>query len=127
MHESISLNDPYQFEEAKLLNTYVLFTCMRIDRTTVPPDIYCYDIRHGDDDGFYAAELRKQVLVNHMGTVLSNRPFDLDQDGSILLNDEEDFYFTAAGNLSVSVYLDKYMGQCAATTKRKSRPHNQTR
>jgi hypothetical protein len=41
---------------------------MRIDRSTVPRDIFCYDIRHRDDDGFYAAEYTSNE--NHMTAAL---------------------------------------------------------
>ncbi len=48
------------------------FTDMRIDRETVPPKLYAYDLRDADADG-EICQLKTYVLVNHYGTFITNK------------------------------------------------------
>ena len=105
MRDKIEIDNLYQFEEVMLLNKLVLFTSMRLGRSTLPKNMYAYDIRSSDDDGFYAAEFANEVLVNHFGTVLTDVPYDLGKDGYIILEDEKDFWFTNHGCMSVNEYM----------------------
>ena len=62
------------FDVITVFDKPVLFTNARIDRSEVPEDLYCYDIRHDDYEG-NLAELKDFVFVNHGGTILSKEPF----------------------------------------------------
>jgi hypothetical protein len=104
MREKIDKDDLFQFEEVSLLGKNALFTSMRLDRTTLTEGVYAYDIRSSDDDGFYAAGIANEIMVNHFGTVLTNVPYDLGKDGYIILEDEKDFWFTDHGCMSVNQY-----------------------
>lgn len=68
----------------------VLFTPLRIDRDSVPKELYCYDLRHGDDDSM-ACTIEKSVFVNHFGTILCSKPFDLESQQYLELEDSIDF------------------------------------
>lgn len=55
-----------------MLDEYVvLFTSARIDRKTVPENLFCYDARHDDDCQGIACEIKPYVAVNHWGTILT--------------------------------------------------------
>lgn len=66
-----------EFEEVTVLDRPMLFTCGRIDRTTVPRSLYVYDVRHDDDQQGLPVEIADHILVNHWGTLLSSRPIRL--------------------------------------------------
>lgn len=67
---------------ARIDGRQVLFTSMRLDRATIPEELYCYDIRDSDRlDGSFM-EVRLWVKENHLGTVLCREPFPLGKDGS---------------------------------------------
>lgn len=55
--------------------TYI--TNHRIDRTTVPEGFYAYDIRHDEDWG-NPCTIEPNILVNHYGTILTNRPVEFE-------------------------------------------------
>ena len=55
------------------------FTCLRVNRHTVPDGWYAYDIQHGDAGGFCTIE--NKVLVNHAGTFLTRTPVKMNKDG----------------------------------------------
>lgn len=66
------------YELITLEKEEVLFTNSRVDRETIPKDLFCYDIRHGDEDAGEAHELARHVRVNFMGTVISKKEIPLD-------------------------------------------------
>lgn len=66
------------FEKAVIDGREVLFTNLRIDRSTVPQSLYCYDIRETDGFSGVAASVERYVWVNHWGTILSKEPFPLE-------------------------------------------------
>ena len=82
----------------------VLFTPLRIDRHTVPNGFYCYDLRHGDDDGI-AQTIENSVYVNHFGSILCVEPFDFGDKDYIKLEDSVNF-------LSVpEITLEEFIGR----------------
>ena len=66
------------FEEVTVLGKPMLFTCCRIDRSTVPHGLYMYEVRHDDDGCGDPVQIAKWVMVNHWGTLISNTPIGLD-------------------------------------------------
>jgi len=67
-----------------------LFTCIRVDRDTVPEGWYAYDLREGEDGEFCTIE--NDVLVNHGGTFLTQQEIDLGPNACLEL--EEDFEYS---------------------------------
>lgn len=92
-----------QYEGFELFGRDVLFTGARIDRDTLPRGIYAYDLRHGDDDGV-PCTLEKHVVVNHFGTVLTNRPFSLPKEGYKRIG-EEDYSFSGLPECLLEDYM----------------------
>ncbi len=70
------------FELAMLDDYMVLYTGSRIDRNTVPENLFCYDVRHDDDCQGIACEVKPHVLVNHWGTILSKTEIPMTEGGS---------------------------------------------
>ena len=75
------------FELAEIDNVVVIFTNARIDRDTVPFDLYCYDVRESEGFSGDPVTLEKVVVINHWGTVLSKKPFPLEDDAYYPLKD----------------------------------------
>ena len=69
------------FELAMLDEYMVLFTCAKIDRKTVPEDLFCYDVRHDDDCQGIACEIKPYVAVNHWGTILTKTEIPMAESG----------------------------------------------
>lgn len=61
--------------------TLCLFTNMRIDRSTIPNDLHCYDVRDGDDCTGIFAEVQPFVMVNHWGTIITKEPIVMNEYG----------------------------------------------
>lgn len=91
-----------KFDLIKLAGHLVLYSNLRVDRSTVPEELFVYDIRHADEDWGYAAELKSSVLVNHMATILSDHEILLPDFGDTLVLDNNLEF------LDVSLTLDEY-------------------
>ena len=59
-----------KFYEAELLGIRALYTELHTDKSSIPDGMYCYDLRHGDDDSFPSA-VENSVAVNYYGTILT--------------------------------------------------------
>ena len=79
----------------------VLFTHARINRDSVPKGLFCYDIRHDDECQGIACEIKKNVLVNHWGTILSKTKIPM-PEGYLILEDDIDY-------LGVSMDIETFL------------------
>lgn len=101
--------------ELVMMDEYpVLFTCARVDRSSVPENLYCYEVRHDDCCQGIVCEVKPHVAVNHWGTILSKTEIPL-ETGSYY--PKEDFNYL--GNaMSLKGYQDmdtkQLVGQEAA-------------
>lgn len=92
------------FEDITLFGQPMLFTCARCDRKTLPSGMYMYEIRHDDGCKGVPCEIAPWILVNHWGTVVSNKPVVFD-DFSVsgkpfrLIGDEDWNYEGTARNI----------------------------
>ncbi|MCD8362346.1 MAG: hypothetical protein LUC98_05185 [Lachnospiraceae bacterium] len=71
-----------KYEMAEIDRIPVLFTNRRLDRDTIPEGIFCYEAWDSDRLDVPMAQIRKSVLVNYGGTILSKKPFPLDEHDS---------------------------------------------
>ena len=76
------------YERFGILGHDALFTCMRIDRKSLPEGLYAYDLRDSDDCDGTPSELKTFVMVNHWGTVITKEPIEGADEG-IVLNDDD--------------------------------------
>lgn len=79
-------------EEVELLGRTGYFTELRVDKETMPEGMHCYELRHGDDDGF-PASVEESVRVNYFGAVLFTEELELGEEKALQIG-YEDFAFT---------------------------------
>ena len=68
------------YTRATLLGQDILLSETRIDKSTIPADLYCYDLRHSDSDWGAPSSIEPHVLVNWYGTILCRKPIDLNSN-----------------------------------------------
>lgn len=95
-----------QLQKVEIKGHYGVFTELRVDKSTIPEGVNCYELRHGDDDS-YPAELEESVRVNYFGAVLMTDKMEMDQSGRVEL-DYEDFGFTGE-NITMLEYRANYL------------------
>lgn len=93
------------WEKVEVIDREGLFTCLRVDRETVPKGWYMYEVRHDDEGHGDPVEIAYGILVNHWGTLIVKEPFDLEPyilsgDTFLDINPDEDWNY-----LGGTVYL----------------------
>jgi len=63
-----------EYESVEVFEKPALFTNNRIGHSTVPANLYCYDMRGSDCDPGMLKYVERNVRVNHSGTVISAVP-----------------------------------------------------
>lgn len=91
-------------EEVELLGMTGYFTELRVDKETVPEGMHCYELRHGDDDGF-PVSVEESVRVNYFGAVLFTEALELGEEKALQFG-YEDFAFTGD-----QMYLSQVRGR----------------
>ena len=61
------------------------FSDMRIDQSTVPEGRYQYEVAGDDDSGGDPARVRVGILVSFFGTLISDQPLPIDNNGVLWL------------------------------------------
>ena len=91
--------------EVEIKGHYGVFTELRVDKSTIPEGVNCYELRHGDDDS-YPATLEENVRVDYFGAVLMTDKMELGNDGYVALT-FDDFGYTGE-ELSMPEYRANY-------------------
>ena len=91
-------------EEVELMGRTGYFTELRVDKETVPEGMHCYELRHGDDDGF-PVSVEESVRVNYFGAVLLAEELELGGEKALQFG-YEDFGYTGE-----QMYLSQVQGK----------------
>lgn len=95
-----------QLQEVEIKGHYGVFTELRVDKSTIPEGVNCYELRHGDDDS-YPAAIEQSVRVNYFGAVLMTDKMELGENGYVELT-FDDFGFTGE-DLTMLEYRANYL------------------
>lgn len=81
------------FESVTVKGIECQFNNSRIDRDSVPKDKFLYEVGGDDDCGDEPSRVKKAILVNFFGTIISDVELPLGEDGVLWIENEEDFIF----------------------------------
>lgn len=102
-----------RFELVEVFDRPMLFTGLRVDRSTVPKGLYLYEMRNDDDQCGLPVEIGRWVMVNHWGTLLSATPIELEpnkynNNAYQSIDPEKDWNYTGEP-CTMQTYIDKYL------------------
>lgn len=80
MSERIKYDEVFPAEICAVQGKPYLFSNSRIDRSSVHPKLYVYDVRDDSCDGEFW-EIQKHVMVDHWGTIIGLEEVELDEFG----------------------------------------------
>ena len=104
LHNYKKLNEPKnapEYQEIEIFDIPGLFSNGRIADADIPEGMYRYDLRGSDDDPGLPVSVEDHVLVNHAGSILTAKPLDIPENGSLMLTEDEGLNFTGG---SVTAY-----------------------
>ena len=93
-----------RYNQITVLGKPVLFTSFRIDRDTVPKGWHLYEVRHDDDGLGDPVQIAKGILVNHWGTILSQKPIKLPESGYLDIDPEKDWNYGEMKGFSIKEF-----------------------
>ena len=94
-----------KFEPYKLFNNEVLFTDLRINKDYLPKNIYRYELRHDDESQGIMCEITPSIMVNFWGTILSNKPIQMEEHCSRFIDEDKDIEYLDKPNITLQEYL----------------------
>ena len=96
-----------KFEEVTLFDVPMLFSNGRVDRDSLPDEVYCYDMRGADYDPGKPLAIEDYVAVNHAASIISAFPLDLSEQGRLRLGEELNF---GDGEITLAQYMEEVQG-----------------
>ena len=93
------------YEHIELFGKPALFSNFRIDKGTVPQELYCYDLRGSDNDPGIPISLERTVAINHAGCIIIAENIDLSDKGYIRIKGKLNFL---GEHLSISDFCERY-------------------
>ena len=81
-----------KFNKVKVCGVECDFSDMRIDRSTVPEGRYQYEVADDDESQGNPARIKRGIVVNFFGTLISDVPLALGRDGVLWLHDGDFVY-----------------------------------
>jgi len=82
-----------KYQEIEIFDVPGLFSNGRIDSAAIPEGLYRYDLRGSDYDPGDPVTVENYVVVNHAGSILTARPLDIPEGGSLALTEDEGLNF----------------------------------
>ena len=82
-----------KYQEIEIFDIPGLFSNGRIDAADIPEGLYRYDLRGSDYDPGDPITVEERVVVNHAGSILTAKPLDIPECGSLRLTEEEGLNF----------------------------------
>lgn len=75
------------FTKVRVCGVICDFSDMRIDRSTVPEERYQYEVADDDESQGDPVRVKQHIMVNFFGTLISDIPLPLGDDGGLWLKD----------------------------------------
>lgn len=82
-----------KYQEIEIFDIPGLFSNGRIAATDIPEGLYRYDLRGSDYDPGEPVTVEDYVVVNHAGSILTAKPLDIPEGGSLRLTEDEGLNF----------------------------------
>ena len=100
-----------KFEDVTVLGHPMLFTCARVDRAPAPQRLHMHEARHDDDQQGDPVQIANWIMVNHWGTLITNKPIRLEPSERINnayrdIDPEEDWNYEGSVT-TVKEYMEK--------------------
>lgn len=82
-----------RYQEVEIFDIPALFSNGRIAAEDIPDGLFCYDLRGSDYDPGEPVTVERSVMVNHAGSILTAKPLDIPEGGSLRLTEEDGLNF----------------------------------
>ena len=95
------------FEEVEILGNPALFTCIRIDRATVPAGYQLYEVRYKEDRQGDVVQIARNIMVNRWGSLITREEIWMSTDRCRSI-DPAELSYCEGEYLSMKEFMAKY-------------------
>ena len=93
------------YEHIKINGQSALFTNQRIDKYLLPKNVYAYEAMHDDEFNGEITCIAKNIHVNFLGTILTDKPIEL-ENGFRFIDEDKDIEFLPEQGIKLKDFLD---------------------
>lgn len=93
------------YEQIKFNGQSALFTNQRIDKYLLPKNVYAYEAMHDDEFNGEITCIAKNIHVNFLGTILTDKPIKL-QNGFRFVDENKEIDFLNEQGIKLKDFLD---------------------
>lgn len=93
------------YEQIKFNGQSALFTNQRIDKYLLPKNVYAYEAMHDDEFNGEITCIAKNIHVNFLGTILTDKPIEL-ENGFRFIDEDKDIEFLPEQGIKLKDFLD---------------------
>lgn len=93
------------YEHIKINGQSALFTNQRIDKYLLPKNVYAYEAMHDDEFNGEITCIAKNIHVNFLGTILTDKPIQL-ENGFRFIDEDKDIEFLPEQGIKLKDFLD---------------------
>lgn len=92
--------------EIKVFGKPALFHDLRIERSSIPKDLYLYEVRH--DETGEPIQIAKGILVNHFGSIITCEHLKLSPNGYLDIESQKDWNYVGGDCRTIKEFQEKY-------------------
>lgn len=93
------------YEHIKINGQSALFTNQRINKYLLPKNVYAYEAMHDDEFNGEITCIAKNIHVNFLGTILTDKPIKL-ENGFRFVDEDKDIEFLPEQGIKLKDFLD---------------------
>ena len=98
--------DSLRYEEVKVFDVPALFTYQRVNRKSLPEEMFLYELRGGEPAWDYC-QMEKRVAVDYAGALLTTIPIQLPASGRLNIA-PDDFTFMAKSGIRLAAFQKRH-------------------
>ena len=93
------------YEKVEVLHCEMLFTPSRIERSSLPDNIYLYEVQYDDNDIGKPEIIKEHVICNFLGTLLSKERLEMPDDNLILITEDTNWIYSSSMGINLDVWI----------------------
>ena len=98
--------DSLRYEEVKVFDVPALFTYQRVNRKSLPEEMFLYELRGGEPAWDYC-QMEKRVAVDYAGALLTTIPIQLPASGRLNIA-PDDFIYMAKSGIRLAAFQKRH-------------------
>ena len=93
------------YEIIQVFHNEMLFTPSRIKRSSLPDNVYLYEVQYDDDNIGNPEIIKEHVICNFFGSLLSRQRLKMLENDCILINENSNWTYSGITGITLSEWI----------------------